>query len=259
MKNTIFYFSGTGNCLQLARALAAELSETEIVPIAKAIKENNIDNSAGRIGLIFPVYAFNAPLIVSDFINKMEIGPEKYVFAITTCASLAADTLGDIARKLKKKGSGLCAGFVIKMPGNYTPLAEAIPVCKQNKLFAAALQRIKEIAPIIKEGRRHKIERAKLPFRLAGQALNLFLPNITHSEDRHFRTDEKCNGCGICSKVCPVNNINIVNERPIWLHKCELCFACLQWCPQEAIQYGGNTAGRRRYRNPSVALKDFMQ
>jgi len=24
--------------------------------------------------------------------------------------------------------------------------------------------------------------------------------------------------------------------RPVWQHHCEQCFACLQWCPKEAIQ-----------------------
>ena len=75
--------------------------------------------------------------------------------------------------------------------------------------------------------------------------------------DKDFFSDEKCNGCGICSKVCPVNNIEIIKAKPVWMHRCEQCMACLQWCPQEAIQYGKNTTGRTRYRHPSVKLEDI--
>ena len=77
--------------------------------------------------------------------------------------------------------------------------------------------------------------------------------------DRSFRADNKCNGCAICSKICPANNIEMVNEKPVWLHRCEQCFACLQWCPQEAIQCGKKTAKYPRYHHPEVTLKDMLE
>jgi len=43
--------------------------------------------------------------------------------------------------------------------------------------------------------------------------------NISFNEgillmDYGFHVNSHCNGCGICKKVCPVQNITIVNERP---------------------------------------------
>jgi len=58
--------------------------------------------------------------------------------------------------------------------------------------------------------------------------------------------------------VCPVGNIRMENKKPVWQHKCEQCLACLHWCPEEAIQCGRRTEGRKRYRNPEVNVKDFM-
>ncbi|MCB2357259.1 hypothetical protein [Clostridium estertheticum] len=40
--------------------------------------------------------------------------------------------------------------------------------------------------------------------------------------------------------------------------KCEQCFACLQWCPQKAIQYGKKTAMRKRYHHPDVEIADIL-
>ena len=33
--------------------------------------------------------------------------------------------------------------------------------------------------------------------------------------DRDFWTDKKCNGCGICGRVCPVGNIAFESGKPV--------------------------------------------
>ena len=258
MKTKIFYFSGTGNCLKIARDLAAELGKTEAISIAKAIK-SHIDTAADRIGFVFPVYALNVPLIVSDFIKRIEVDPEKYVFAITTYADVAGDVLGQFTVQLRKKNLQLSAGFGIRMPGNYTPFYGAIPADKQKKFFDNASIRIKKIAAIVKKAQPHKIEKSKFPLNLLTWALYPIVIPLTPSEDKKFWTEDKCNSCGTCEKVCPVDNIKMSGARPIWLHKCVQCFACLQWCPLEVIQCGRFTKGRKRYRNPYVLLRDFIQ
>jgi ferredoxin/flavodoxin len=257
MKTTLFYFSGTGNCLKLARDLAVELGEAEVVAVAKAIKAS-IDASIDRIGLVFPVYAFNPPLIILDFIDKLQAPPEKYIFAIITYAGVAANTFDQVIRQLEKKNLKLSAGFGIRMPGNYTPFYGAISLKRQRKLFYLASKRIKEIALIVKESRQQKIERENLFFRWMGRAIYPYVSSKMRAEDKNFWIDKNCNGCGICEKVCPVNNINLKDKKPLWLHKCEQCFACLQWCPQESIQYGAHTQGRKRYHHPAVTLADFL-
>lgn len=257
MRTTIFYFSGTGNCLKAARDLADELADADIVSIPKIINQE-IDFSAERIGIIFPVYMFGMPLIVVDFIRKIKTQKDKYIFAIATCGGIAADTLGQTARQLKKQGLSLSAGFVIPMPGNYTPFYEAIPFEKQQKLFAAQRERIKDISGIVKDFRWQREEKGPgvLNWIFSG-IYKIGSPRIPHS-DEHFWADERCNSCGICEKVCPVNNIKLAEGKPVWLHKCEQCLACLQWCPQEAIQYKKSTSGRKRYRNPDVKIEDII-
>ena len=54
MKSTLFYFTGTGNCLKVARDLARELGDANIINIAKVMGEE-LDLSAERIGIIYPV------------------------------------------------------------------------------------------------------------------------------------------------------------------------------------------------------------
>jgi ferredoxin len=257
MKTTLFYFTGTGNGLKVARDLAQELGSTDIVNIAKIIDQTP-DLSADRIGIIYPVYAFGMPLIVTRFIQKLKANQDKYFFAIVTAGGLAGDTLGQNARLLRHQGIKLSAGFVIQMPGNYTPLYGAQPLNMQNKIFRKEERRIREIAPILRAKKASRIERGNFLLNFIFSGISRLATAVMHSEDKNFWVDDKCIGCDICLRVCPVNNIKFSDKKPEWLHRCEQCFACLQWCPKEAIQYGKNTSGRKRYQNPCVQLKDIL-
>ncbi len=256
MGTTIFYFSGTGNSLKVARDIAAELGDCQVTSIPKAI-DKEPDFPSERIGLVYPVYMFGMPLMVSRFIKQLKGVRGKYIFAVATCGGKAGNTLGQNDAELKRLGLGLSAGFIVKMPGNYTPLYEAIPLDKQNKMFDAEKERAKEIALIVKNSRRHRIEKdAPLLRGLLSLIYRLASPKIPVL-DKDFWADDKCTACGICAKVCPANNINIADGKPRWLHKCEQCFACLHWCPVEAVQYGKSTSGRKRYRHPDIKQEDI--
>lgn len=42
-------------------------------------------------------------------------------------------------------------------------------------------------------------------------------------KDQQFYTKDTCIGCGKCESVCPVNNIVLQNQRPVWQHACMHC------------------------------------
>jgi ferredoxin len=46
---------------------------------------------------------------------------------------------------------------------------------------------------------------------------------------------KKCNGCGICKDICPVNAIKIEHEKAIISDDCVECGACVNQCPNDAI------------------------
>jgi len=47
--------------------------------------------------------------------------------------------------------------------------------------------------------------------------------------------------------------------KPKWLGHCEQCMSCIQYCPQESIQYGKNTEKRKRYQNPKINISEMMK
>jgi len=75
--------------------------------------------------------------------------------------------------------------------------------------------------------------------------------------DRSITVDEKCNSCGTCVKVCPVNNIKIVDKRPEFQHRCEMCFACDEWCPSNAIHHWCRPEGVK-YHHPEVKIAEML-
>ncbi len=76
--------------------------------------------------------------------------------------------------------------------------------------------------------------------------------------DRSFKVSDSCTGCGICAKICPVEDITMNNNRPTWNRSCEQCFACIQWCPSEAIEFGKMSKGKARYHHPEITLTDML-
>ena len=53
----------------------------------------------------------------------------------------------------------------------------------------------------------------------------------------HITIDlDKCNGCGMCSRACPYQALEIQDKKARWLEsRCTLCGACLESCKYEAI------------------------
>ncbi len=259
MKTVMYYFSGTGNSLALARDLAAQLGDARVIPIAGTLI-SGWDEQADTVGIVFPVYMFGLPLIVADFLKALKVKPGAYIFTAATMGRLPGRAHTQARTILKRRGIILSAGFSVCMPGNYTPLYEAIAQDRQERLFRGQKERVKEIARIIEQRKSAVMEEKPLWINSLLCAL-LYKVGIAQipAAGKDFRVTAACNECGLCEKICPVANIHLRDGKPVWLRHCQQCMACLQWCPQEAIQYKQSTQGRKRYRHPEVTAQMIME
>ena len=103
------------------------------------------------------------------------------------------------------------------------------------------------------------VEKGPLWQRIVFTGLYKLAYPMVHKMDRKFWVDDRCNHCGLCVNICPAQNIDMQNEKLIWHNHCEQCLACIQWCPQAALQYGKKTSAYTRYHNPEVKVKDLMK
>ena len=86
----IYYFSGTGNSLSVAKDIADILPNTDLVRIdlTKLQKRVSIE-SYEQIGIVFPVYSYHIPKLVVEFLKTLQFNTNQYVFGIATCGAVA--------------------------------------------------------------------------------------------------------------------------------------------------------------------------
>lgn len=256
MGSTIYYFSATGNSLTIARQIAEKLGDCALRSMAAKPPEGPVGGPGQSVGFVFPVFYIGLPRLVKRFVEKLNILEGTYCFAFINFGGMAADTLGMLEDILREKGISLSYGDGAKMPGNYIIEYQAFTPDAIQKRIQNALARADEAAAAIAKGELRPVKRhVRL---LSSIANRRFLYKKVAEWDEPFRATDRCTGCGLCARVCPVGNIKMEDRRPHWQHHCERCVACLQWCPCEAIEYGKNTVGRRRYHNPQVKAEDII-
>jgi len=256
MKTDIYYFSGTGNSLFVARKISGGIEGSELISIPNIINRKG-EITGAVIGIVCPIYMYNMPHLVADFIRKIENAD--YIFLVFAGAGDLGGGIDETYKIFESKNLALSSLFNLRMPSNYTPYGVYSPE-KQNNIFAGIDKKVDKIVDTVKK-RGRVIDSANtslfkthifpgLLYRLGYSRINIM--------DKSFVTDDNCNGCSICQKVCPVNNITMKDDKPVWNNQCQQCYACLQWCPEKSIQVGKKTVGIGRYHNPSVTVKDII-
>lgn len=242
----IFYFSGTGNSRWAAEELARLLKDKAVfIPKAKPEYKLAADE---KIGFVFPIYAWSAPKCVFDFIRrvKFERYDGNFVYFVCTCHTQTGMIDRIMQKALKERKISCDAGFSLKMPNNYllAPFVRADREKKKLQLIAQAQVHLGLIADSLKKDKKtFRLTRGFGALALSKIGRPLFEKFMTA---KGFYATDACDRCGICAKVCPVGNISVL-QKPAWGDQCEMCQACLNYCPRQAIQYGRYTKNKKRY------------
>lgn len=260
MKSVIYYFTGTGNTLAVARALAAQLGDTKLIPLRRAISPGGISSDADVVGIMFPVYFLGMPAIVREFLQQLRFEGDPYIYAIATCGERPGPALFDVNDLLAETGRSLAAGYVLVMPENYIgPVDLMQDADRVQEKEAAAKGRIPAIATAIRERKVSAPEGDCSALLKIGGTVARTLMTSVYRVPRRFRATARCTRCGMCTKICPTRNISLENGAVRWGGSCTQCYACIHWCPQEAIEMGGRTHGKRRYHHPDVTIRDMLE
>jgi ferredoxin len=249
-QSCIFWFSGTGNSLHAAKLLSAELGNLPLIQITDASPTGAVGGKAVKVGFVFPSYYGNLPRAVRTFIEKLEIAPDTYIFAVVTMGAVGQGSVAAIDKALKEKSLRLNYGRGVRMPANYVISYNPADPAKSTKTLHKADARLHAIAAEIAAGEQTV---KTFPF----TAKNLY--KDVAALDAAFAVSDRCTGCGLCERICPVGNITMTGGKPSWQHHCEHCVACISWCPAKAIEYGEKTVSRRRYRNPDINANELTR
>ena len=101
-KNVIFCFSGTGNCLDLAKNVARGLGGADIVMLRKTPAVTDV-REAERVGFVFPCYGGGAPEDVLEYARTIRVGKDAYTFAACLCSAYAGTGLYELNKIIPLK------------------------------------------------------------------------------------------------------------------------------------------------------------
>ena len=236
----IYWFSGTGNSRFVAERLA-ELTGDTAQSIFLPPKE-----TADVVGLVFPVYGWMPPAVVSQFIEKNlhSLVSAKYGFVVMTCG----DDAGKALDLVRKQGFAPDSAFSVFMPNTYVSLPGFdvdSDKARKSKL-GNCLARVAHIAKEVSQRRKttdvHEGMLPRTKTYLLGRLSRKYLV-----DDRKFTANTSCNSCGGCQKTCPTGNITMHENRPSWNGNCTGCLACYHTCPKHAINFGSQTRKKGQY------------
>lgn len=255
MNNIVFYFSGTGNSLYVAKTIADELGNCEIISMAKSenyVLSKNYDN----IGFIYPNYFCGLPKRVIKFIENIDLSNNlnTYYFSIATIGGNIGNAVYQMYELFfNRHGIKINNCQKLKMYQNY------VNFHKMKKNVSEITKKSNErLIPIISSIKNKETCKPTRLFNVLRFVNKNFLKKVSNL-DNYYSINSNCSGCGICKEVCPVKNIEMINKKPAFKHNCEQCVACIQYCPQRAIDYKNLTQKRGRYTHPEINYKELIK
>jgi ferredoxin/flavodoxin len=250
----IFYFTGTGNCLYVARKIQ-EIEGGKLVNMAHALNEKKFNykiEKGEKIGIIFPVYFWGLPTIVSEFVNKLNLKTTEnpFIYTVITCGGHVGNADKNLGNLLELKNLKLNSSYSVKMPSNYIMIHDITNKENINSVMGMAEKQVKKLIERIKKNKKgYFADHGSI-------AIVSPIPNRLYGvlrKTKKFYATEECTNCGQCEKICPSQIIHMEDGKPEWKEKkCSHCTACINRCPSQAIEYGNSTKKRGRYVNPYI-------
>ncbi len=127
MKTVIYFFSGTGNTFAVAKRLAAELGEADILQVSVLAENKNIPVKYDYVGFAAPSYYSHVPPYVIECMTDIIFSEHQKVFSIITCGGNRGAATHDIRQKINAAGKEVMLEYRFILPGSYILSYGAFP------------------------------------------------------------------------------------------------------------------------------------
>lgn len=269
MSIEIYYFSGTGNSLHVAKELQKRLPESQLIPMVSLFDKDEIITKGETVGFVFPLYLTTLPAPVRRFLMKLNLKSAQYTFSVVTRMGTLSVANIEVQRILKKKRKRLDCQALLNMANN-SPTGikpgrgdknwvNQITGKKVSQIESEVQSQLDRLSLIIRAQEQYPKQTFPNPFLLLLERIMYFLTRNTKTQI-DFYTDSTCTSCGTCEKVCLSRKIKIHNHKPVWQQEvnCYYCYACFNFCPTQSILVKNKyTRKDGRYYHPDVTANDI--
>lgn len=256
MKVTLYYFTGTGNTLFIATQFKNHFEEVLLIPINRLDLSKPTKLAGDMVGILYPTYFLDAPEIIYQFINSLEIEGNPYVFIHANCGGTLGNALYLPKKKLEAKGIAVSGFFDVVVPDN--SIIFPTPLNEQKSILEKAEDTIKKQIDLIKSRTISQPIKLSKGYGVISPGMK-WLSKTYYGFNRIEIKGDACNGCGICSKVCSMENVKMEMGKPTFGHNCSMCFACIHYCPKQATRFKRmKVKGLYQYTNPHITLKEII-
>jgi Pyruvate/2-oxoacid:ferredoxin oxidoreductase delta subunit/flavodoxin len=235
-------FTGTGNTLVMAGALADELKglgkDVSLAPMERSGKFELPDGAA--LGLAMPVACFSTYPTVWRFIDSLPEGGGREAFLLATMGGAGAGMEGPIRRVLKDRGYSPVGALLVKMPGNYGH--EKLDADDNRSRAERGREAVRAFARRLDGG--GAVWQSGIP------VVSNAMASLAHGRApwKVFRRmfplavdAERCTACGLCATLCPEGNIDTGEGGYSLGERCQSCQRCAAFCPKGAIRVPGKS------------------
>ncbi len=276
MKKVIYYFTGTGNSLRASIKIAQRLQDTTLISMRNDPTQVPATDYE-MIGFVYPVYHWSMPEPVVRFVENLDINSKAYIFVGAMPSFILGNSCERLEQILALRGGLLSYSAKVNSVANYVLVYPPMPAPKY--VIPRTEKKLERIAQDIANRQKNKILKENILIRKFHSKIMDPYKELEPYADVPFTISIDCIGCGLCSKICPVENIVLVEGKPTFRHQCVQCMACVSFCPPKAIGYEikkidlkakelkkipvvkkmGLPAHRHPYHNPYIQASDLMK
>jgi ferredoxin/flavodoxin len=266
MKIAIFIFSGTGNTYYIGKKLQDVFKENntlcDLYTLEKRHDDDRLIDDYDVIGLGYPIYGSDLPLLTKKWIDGLTIHQQKKAFVFCTQMLYSGDGAAYGGRLLEKKGFVIKQQAHFNMPNNITDYKILRPFNRHN-LFKIEQRKTKQVTRFVQNIMVDK--KCRKGSNLFSLSLGL-LQRIPYQKmemkwiSNAIKIEDHCILCKKCIELCPVGNFEIVDNVLKTKNSCFACYRCINHCPVNALHSSKSTLVKHPYKGPTEGfnIKDVM-
>ena len=246
----VLYFSGTGNSRYVAERIASIIND-DCINLFERLKVNDLSEikTDRDFVIVSPTYGWQIPHILRDWLKQSKLSGSKNIYFVMTCGGEIGNASKYLSRLCKEINMNYMGCAEIVMPENYIALFDAPEKSEALRIIENSEPDIEKSAQIILSDKTIPEKSIGAVDRLKSSIVNtVYYPLLIHS--KKFTVSSDCISCGKCVKACVMNNIKLIDGKPVWTDNCTHCMACICSCPKSAIEYGKSSVGKPRYTCP---------